>query len=92
MYFAVGGRKTQSGVYRVTYVGDESTAPAKALPLDEEFKMRAALEALTPAKSIRKRPSPPPGATSATATAMCATPPASPLRSSPSTLEGKSPQ
>lgn len=44
MYFAVGGRKTQSGVYRVTYVGDESTAPAKALPLDEEFKMRQALE------------------------------------------------
>jgi len=44
MYFAVGGRKTQSGVYRVTYVGDESTASAKALPLDEEFKMRAALE------------------------------------------------
>ncbi len=44
MYFAVGGRKTQSGVYRVTYVGDESTAPAKALPLDEEFSMRAALE------------------------------------------------
>lgn len=44
MYFAVGGRKTQSGVYRVTYVGEESTAPAKALPLDEEFKMRQALE------------------------------------------------
>lgn len=44
MYFAVGGRRTQSGVYRVTYVGDESTAPAKALPLDEEFKMRAAIE------------------------------------------------
>ncbi len=44
MYFAVGGRRTQSGVYRVTYVGDESTAPASALPLDEEFKMRAALE------------------------------------------------
>ncbi|MEZ5387329.1 MAG: c-type cytochrome [Prosthecobacter sp.] len=44
MYFAVGGRRTQSGVYRVTYVGEESTAPARALPLDEEFKMRAALE------------------------------------------------
>lgn len=44
MYFAVGGRKTQSGVYRVTYVGDEPTAPAKPLPLDEEFKMRQALE------------------------------------------------
>lgn len=28
MYFAIGGRKVQSGLYRVTYVGDESTAPA----------------------------------------------------------------
>ncbi|MFO0958741.1 MAG: family 16 glycoside hydrolase [Isosphaeraceae bacterium] len=28
MYFAVGGRKTQSGLYRVTYTGNESTAPA----------------------------------------------------------------
>jgi putative heme-binding domain-containing protein len=27
MYFAIGGRKVQSGLYRVTYVGDESTAP-----------------------------------------------------------------
>jgi putative heme-binding domain-containing protein len=46
MYFAVGGRRTQSGVYRVTYVGDESSAPVEAVPLDEEFRMRAALEAL----------------------------------------------
>lgn len=45
MYFAVGGRKTQSGVYRVTYVGDESTAPVKAQPLGEDFKLRASLEA-----------------------------------------------
>jgi len=45
MYFAVGGRKTQSGVYRVTYVGSESTAPAKAQPLGEDFKLRASLEA-----------------------------------------------
>jgi len=29
MYFAVGGRKTQSALYRVTYVGRESTAPNK---------------------------------------------------------------
>ncbi len=28
-YFTIGGRRTQSGLYRVTYVGDESTAPAK---------------------------------------------------------------
>lgn len=27
MYFAVGGRKTQSGLYRVTYTGNESTTP-----------------------------------------------------------------
>jgi putative heme-binding domain-containing protein len=29
LYFAIGGRKTQSGLYRVTYVGKESTAPSK---------------------------------------------------------------
>ncbi len=46
MYFAVGGRRTQSGLYRVTYTGAESTAPAAPAPLSEEFKLRAALEAL----------------------------------------------
>lgn len=30
MYFAIGGRKVQSGLYRVTYIGDESTAPSDA--------------------------------------------------------------
>lgn len=29
LYFTIGGRGTQSGLYRVTYVGNESTAPAK---------------------------------------------------------------
>ncbi len=29
MYFTTGGRKTQSGLYRVTYVGTESTAAAQ---------------------------------------------------------------
>jgi putative heme-binding domain-containing protein len=29
LYFTIGGRKTQSGFYRVTYVGKESTAPSK---------------------------------------------------------------
>ena len=28
MYFTIGGRRVQSGLYRVTYVGDESTKPA----------------------------------------------------------------
>lgn len=29
MYFAIGGRRVQSGLYRVTYTGKESTAPAR---------------------------------------------------------------
>lgn len=32
MYFAIGGRKVQSGLYRVTYSGTESTAPARLAP------------------------------------------------------------
>jgi putative heme-binding domain-containing protein len=32
MYFAIGGRKTKSGLYRVTYVGGDSTAPATPHP------------------------------------------------------------
>jgi putative heme-binding domain-containing protein len=34
MYFAIGGRNTMSGLYRVTYTGSESTAPSphKASP------------------------------------------------------------
>src|SRR5262249_30561533 len=28
LYFAIGGRSTMSGVYRVSYVGSESTAPS----------------------------------------------------------------
>lgn len=30
MYFAIGGRRVQSGLYRVTYTGSESTAPVEA--------------------------------------------------------------
>jgi putative heme-binding domain-containing protein len=46
MYFAIGGRRTQSGVYRVSYIGEESTAPVQALPLDEETRMRQTLDAM----------------------------------------------
>ena len=46
LYFAIGGRRTQSAVYRVTYVGSESTAPAPALPLTAEAKVRRELEKL----------------------------------------------
>ncbi len=36
LYFAVGGRKTASGLYRVRYTGSESTAPAGASPEDAQ--------------------------------------------------------
>lgn len=32
MYFAIGGRRVQSGLYRVTYKGDEPTGPIQAQP------------------------------------------------------------
>ncbi|MDA7533622.1 heme-binding protein, partial [Verrucomicrobia bacterium] len=32
MYFAIGGRRVQSGLYRVTYVGDEPTSPVDMSP------------------------------------------------------------
>jgi putative heme-binding domain-containing protein len=46
LYFTIGGRQTQSGLYRVTYVGTESTAPAPAdLRGAEERALRRRLEA-----------------------------------------------
>jgi putative heme-binding domain-containing protein len=46
MYFAVGGRRTQSALYRVTYTGPESTARATPPPPTPEAKLRHTLEAL----------------------------------------------
>ena len=46
MYVAIGGRRNQSGLYRVTYTGKESTAPAAPLPLPPEARLRHDLEAL----------------------------------------------
>ncbi|HEX3998428.1 MAG TPA: heme-binding protein [Pirellulales bacterium] len=40
LYFTIGGRRTQSGLYRVTYTGSESTAPAKPQPNAEAEKAR----------------------------------------------------
>ena len=47
MYFLIGGRGTQSGLYRVTYTGTESTAPvdAKTKPTKEQT-LRHELETL----------------------------------------------
>ena len=46
MYFTIGGRRVQSGLYRVTYTGDESTELVKAAPVvSDERRQRHALEA-----------------------------------------------
>ena len=49
MYFLIGGRATQSGIYRVTYQGNENTAPSKPQRLDKATvaaqKSRRELEA-----------------------------------------------
>lgn len=48
LYFSVGGRGTQSELFRVTYVGDESTAPAELHDeADAELRaLRQQIEAL----------------------------------------------
>lgn len=46
MYFTIGGRKTQSALYRVTYAGTESTAPAPKVEPTAEAKLRHDLEKL----------------------------------------------
>src|SRR5262249_21886480 len=46
LYFTIGGRKTQSGLYRITYVGKESTSPSPAVPRGDEARaLRHSLEA-----------------------------------------------
>jgi len=45
MYFAIGGRRVQSGLYRVTYTGDENTGPlARTLALNPSRELRHELE------------------------------------------------
>jgi putative heme-binding domain-containing protein len=46
MYFLVGGRKTDSALYTVTYTGKESTKPAQIHQLNKDILLRRELEAL----------------------------------------------
>ncbi|MGJ8691820.1 MAG: family 16 glycoside hydrolase [Thalassotalea sp.] len=46
MYFVVGGRRTQSALYKLSYIGNESTAAISALPITKELKIRRELEQL----------------------------------------------
>lgn len=44
LYFVIGGRRTQSGLYRITYTGDESTEPVEAVELNELAELRREIE------------------------------------------------
>jgi len=46
LYVTIGGRGNQSALYRVTYTGSESTAPAAPLAVSPEAKLRHDLEKL----------------------------------------------
>jgi putative heme-binding domain-containing protein len=51
LYITIGGRKVQSGLYRVTYTGTEATTPAEAAKANAANAQRRELEALhEPAK------------------------------------------
>ncbi|MFO0960605.1 MAG: c-type cytochrome [Isosphaeraceae bacterium] len=59
LYFTIGGRGTQSELFRVTYVGDESTAPADlkspgdAAPRDLRHQLEAFhVKAADPARAV----------------------------------------
>lgn len=46
LYFTIGGRRTQSGLYRVTYTGTEATAPAMNAGQSNLRAVRRQLESL----------------------------------------------
>ena len=46
MYFAIGGRGTESAVYRVSYIGTDKTSPASAPKETAGHKIRRELETL----------------------------------------------
>jgi putative heme-binding domain-containing protein len=48
MYFTTGGRRSQAALYRVTYTGSESTAPAAKIEPTSDSKLRHLLESGTP--------------------------------------------
>ncbi len=46
LYFTIGGRRTQSGLYRLTYTGDEATTPVAPRKLGELQLLRREIEKL----------------------------------------------
>ena len=81
MYFAIGGRKTTSGLYRVVYNGaDPTTAPAEPTVKSTPSTTSATSSNRSTATPTR-RPSRLPGPTSTTPTGSSDTPPGSPWSS-----------
>ena len=54
MYFTIGGRRVQSGLYRVTYVGDESTQPASSRPRVEHASEEQLHDSASLARKTRR--------------------------------------
>lgn len=47
LYFTIGGRRTQSALYRIRYVGDEATTPVEPMLANQDLRsLRHDLEAL----------------------------------------------
>ena len=91
MYFAIGGRKVQSGLYRVTYVGKESTDTIKYQPEAPPPKSSPARPSSSSTASRTPRPRTPPGLTCPRLTAGCASPPASCSSTSPTPAGANAP-
>ena len=55
MYFAIGGRRVQSGLYRITYAGNESTAPVSTGNPSQAKPSAELSPEIATARSIRKQ-------------------------------------
>jgi len=53
LYFTIGGRNTQSALFRITYTGDESTEPVSGdLPEENARELRRSLESFHDTKDV----------------------------------------
>ncbi len=53
LYFTIGGRNTQSALFRITYTGDESTEPVSGdLPGEKARELRRSLEAFHDTENV----------------------------------------
>ena len=53
LYFTIGGRNTQSALFRITYTGDESTEPVSGdLPEENARELRRSLESFHDTKNV----------------------------------------